>query len=81
MQYSVKDTLSRIITNPEHLRRVEMIDAIDFVAVGKKAKALAEERGQDLSDEYIARGILALKQYYAVAVFESCERPCCLPRC
>jgi hypothetical protein len=37
MHYPLKAVLSSLITSAEHLRRVEMIDAIDFTAVGKKA--------------------------------------------
>lgn len=70
MKYSLSATLSPLISNHEHLKRITQIDSIDFAAVGKKAKALASERGQVLSDEYVERGILALKQYYAVAVFD-----------
>lgn len=70
MKYQLKQTLSTAVTNPEHLRRVEFLDSIDFTAVCKKAKILAQERGSAISDEYAERGILALKQYYAIAVFD-----------
>lgn len=46
------------------------MDAIDFSAVGKKARLEAMKRGERPSDEYLERGILALKQYYAIAILD-----------
>lgn len=70
MKYKVSDTLSDTVSNPEHLRRIGLIDAIDFSAVAKKAKSEAAKRSEQLSDEYLERGILALKQYYAIAILD-----------
>ncbi len=70
MKYQVKATLLPSIINPNHLRRIEILDGIDFTAVGKKVMADAAKRGEILSEEYIERGILALKQYYVIAILD-----------
>lgn len=70
MKYQVKATLLPTISNPEHLRRINLLDEIDFTAVAKKAASEALKRGENLSDEYVERGILALKQYYVIAILD-----------
>jgi hypothetical protein len=67
---TLKSTLSATITNPAHLAGIDKIDAEDFSSVRKKVKADALKVGKTISDEYLDRGILGLKQYYAVAMLD-----------
>lgn len=53
-----------------HLARVRRIDAEDFTPVKKKYMRDCAAAGQPVSEEDADRGILALKQYYAVALLD-----------
>jgi hypothetical protein len=55
----------------EHLRRLSIIDCENYTGVIKKTReVLTEMRGEVPPDTYLARGILGLKQYYAVALLD-----------
>ncbi len=50
----------------EHQNRISIIDSHDFSKVERKMKELYPF----MTEEYITRGIFALKQYYASALFD-----------
>lgn len=66
----LSDVLSASVKHPEHLARVSRIDAECFDNVKSKVKADAAKRGMILGGDYLDRGVLALKQYYAVAMLD-----------
>jgi hypothetical protein len=53
-----------------HLGRIRRIDTEDFAPVKKKVVQMLAERGIVVDDDYLERGIFALKQYYAVALLD-----------
>ncbi len=53
-----------------HLKRVRRIDAENFTPIKKKYMHDCLAVGQPVSEEYADCGILALKQYYAVALLD-----------
>ena len=53
-----------------HIKKVEIIDATDFSNVAKKVACDLRKIGEEVSKDYLERGILALKQYYAIALFD-----------
>lgn len=53
-----------------HLERIRRIDAEDFGPVKKKAAQMLAAQGIIVDEAYLERGILALKQYYAVALLD-----------
>lgn len=56
--------------SPFHSERIRRIDAEDFEPVKKKTAQLLAAQGIIVNDDYLERGILALKQYYAVALLD-----------
>ena len=60
----------RVSIHPEQQRRLSVIDHEDFSGVERKVREHFAELGQRFSDDYINRGIHALKQYYAVALLD-----------
>lgn len=46
------------------------IDSEDFSGVVRKTKEELEKAGVKLTEDYIGRGILSLKQYYALPIFD-----------
>ncbi|MCA9353186.1 hypothetical protein KC901_03320 [Patescibacteria group bacterium] len=63
------DTI-KVPMNAEQLKRVQRIDAEDFFLVKIKAKKQLILEGKPSDEHTLEEGILALKQYYAVAVFD-----------
>jgi hypothetical protein len=55
---------------PFHQPRLERIDAEDFSSVKKKVALDLEKIGIVTDEAYLDAGILALKQYYAVALLD-----------
>lgn len=53
-----------------HLPRLQAIDDENFETVKKKVRADLLERGREVTDDFLEEGILALKQYYAVALLD-----------
>lgn len=53
-----------------HRNAIAVIDNHDFSGVKRKTKADLAKLGIDVTDEYLDAGILALKQYYAIAVLD-----------
>lgn len=64
------DTLSDMVTHPTHLNLVARIDQENFDKVKSKVKRDARQKGEKLDKDYLERGILALKQYYAIAMLD-----------
>jgi len=64
---TLMSTLKDIPLSPLHRERLELIDNHDFTGVKRKMRADAAEH---LSEGYLEEGILALKQYYAVALLD-----------
>lgn len=56
--------------NDFHVARVERIDAEDFSGVRRKVREDFSKMGQEVDEDYLDEGILALKQYYAVALLD-----------
>lgn len=55
---------------PFHQERIAQIDAEDFSHVERKVREELAKQGITPSQEFIDAGILALKQYYAVALLD-----------
>ena len=53
-----------------HIDKVKFIDTVDFEPIKKLVVKEFRKFGVELSDEYLESGILSLKQYYAVALFD-----------
>lgn len=53
-----------------HNERIAVIDAHDFSGVKRKTKEELAKTGFYATDEYLDAGILALKQYYAIALLD-----------
>jgi hypothetical protein len=53
-----------------HMDRISRIDGEDFGPIIKKMSRDSARLGIDHSEEYLKSGILALKQYYAVALLD-----------
>ncbi len=60
----------KVAVHDEHLRRLERIETEDYSGVVKKTREILAEQGFGATDAYLARGIYALKQYYAVALLD-----------
>lgn len=54
-----------------HQERLALIDAEDYSGVDWKVREELSKQGHEVSDPYIKEGLLALKQYYAVALLDS----------
>jgi len=54
----------------EHRRRMDLIEREDYSGVTTKTREILAEQGFNATDVYLARGIYALKQYYAVALLD-----------
>lgn len=54
----------------QHVLRLSEIDSEDFSGVRRKVAEHFLEIGKPVSDDYIDRGIFALKQYYAMIVVD-----------
>lgn len=66
---SLKDTL-KIEVNALQSDKINYIDRFDFAPVAKKLKSDMVKAGVPVTDDFIEEGILALKQYYAVALLD-----------
>lgn len=53
-----------------HLEKLNVIDTADFSSVRRKTLEDLRKQGLDPSDLYLDEGILALKQYYAIALLD-----------
>lgn len=60
----------KVPLGPFQRRSLEIIDTWDFSGVKKKTKQDLAERGQHVDDDYLDRGIEALKRYFAVALLD-----------
>lgn len=60
----------QVTIHPEQRQRLLTIDLEDFSGVERKVREHFVELGQEVSDDYINRGINALKQYYAIALLD-----------
>lgn len=56
--------------SPLQVARLSIIDQTDFSKVAIKVRQDLAERGVIVDDDYIAGGIEALKQYYAIALLD-----------
>lgn len=70
MQTHSLESIVRAPLSSFHVDRIRRIDAEDFGPVKKKVAQMLAERGVVVDGEYLERGILALKQYYAVALLD-----------
>jgi hypothetical protein len=57
-----------------HLPRIDRVDAEDFEGVKRLVKKELAKQGQVVSAEYLDAGVLALKQYYLVALLDPKNR-------
>ena len=55
---------------PEHVQRLNEIDVEDFSGVRRKVAEHFEELGRPVTDDFLDRGVHALKQYYAMIVLD-----------
>lgn len=55
---------------PFHTERVARIDAEDFSVVVRKVREQMVELGEPVSGAFLDEGVLALKQYYVVALLD-----------
>ena len=53
-----------------HLERIRIIDEEDYGGVVRKVAEEGNKLGVQYSEEYLQRGVHALKQYYAVALLD-----------
>lgn len=53
-----------------HIERLRMIDEFDYSKVSPKTQQELAEKGLEVDQQYLASGIHALKQYYAVALLD-----------
>jgi hypothetical protein len=53
-----------------HVSRINMIDCEDFSGVRRKVSEDLSKLNQKVQDDHLDEGILALKQYYAVALLD-----------
>lgn len=70
MSKMLSEVLSAKVVNLEHLKRIARIDAEDFSKLKAKIRRDALKEGKNFSDQYLEDGLLALKQYYAVAMLD-----------
>ncbi len=54
----------------EHIRRLKIIDNQNYSGVCMKVAEWRKALGKETTQEYLAEGILALKQYYALPVID-----------
>jgi hypothetical protein len=68
----MKNVADNVITRitADQRRRLERIDAEDYLLVMEKANEDLAAAGVQVSRDYVERGIYALKQYYAVAMLD-----------
>ncbi len=64
------ETIRPGILKAGHEQLIRAIDAHNFEAVAKKTGADLARFGASPSSDYLQRGILGLKQYYAVAILD-----------
>lgn len=69
---SLESTIKIDLTELQ-LEMVRLIDAEDFSGVVRKVREEFAHWGESASDEYLDAGVLALKQYYAVALLDPCN--------
>lgn len=67
---SLLSTVKVDAVTPFHLDRIRVIDDTDFGFVRRKVREEMEARGTPVSDEYLDEGVLALQQYYLIAVLD-----------
>ncbi len=60
----------KIQVQPEHEKRLRIIDGEDYSVVLRKAREFLTQIGQTPSEEYLLRGVEALKLYYAIPVLD-----------
>jgi len=70
MKQTLMAIASSAISTPLHLERLQRIDSEDFTKVTEKVRSDAAKLGIHLSNQFLNNGVLALKQYYAVAMLD-----------
>lgn len=60
----------RMQLHPDHLPRLKAIDDADYSGVLRKTHEHFQETGKAVTEEYLKRGVYALKQYYAIALLD-----------
>ncbi len=60
----------RFSLNPLHQNKVNLIDAEDFENVKTRTQKTLQQRGILVFPEFLEEGVLALKQYYCVALLD-----------
>lgn len=63
-------TLIKVDLHDNHLSRIEVIDNEDYSGVIRKTSEYFREIGKVVDEDYLLRGVMALKQYYAVALLD-----------
>jgi hypothetical protein len=64
------DTVNKETVSDFHMEKIRVIDLHNFEPVKKKLKKDAAKSGVHLSDAEVERGVLSLKQYYAIALLD-----------
>lgn len=60
----------KVTVHPDHERRLSYIDSEDYSGVARKVAEYLDILKLQPSERYFERGVFALKQYYAVALFD-----------
>lgn len=63
-------TVNLSLVKEEHISRFTAIDVTDFSNVQRKTKEDLAQQGLIVDEGYLVEGILALKQYYAIALLD-----------
>lgn len=69
MELTLRSTIAPPLTALQS-SRVELIDLEDFSGVKRKVREELAKQGIYATDEFLDEGVLALKQYYAVALLD-----------
>lgn len=69
MKRTLRSTIAPELTALQS-ERVDMIDAEDFSGVKRKVREEFIKQGLVVGDDFLDEGVLALKQYYAIALLD-----------
>lgn len=64
------DTVNTKFLTPLHFEKIAIIDNTNFSKVMKKTGQELRKLGHEVTDDFLQKGILSLKQYYCVALLD-----------
>jgi hypothetical protein len=70
MSHSTLLSTVRLSLDPFHREKIRLIDAEDFEGVKTRAQKTLQQKGLLVFPEFLEEGVLALKQYYCVALLD-----------